>query len=412
MNQQEIEQRIKKGYDTKPYPGIGTAINPSESWPWANIEWLYSLLPFVLGNESPFRRILIAGCGTGNEAFQMLNLLPDAEITAVDYSEPSIRVAKKYQNDNPRYRGIDFQVGDLTVGEGGWAKADYYDLISCHGTMTYIPDTQGAFDVIAKCLSPTGIFYLGVNGSSHVSIPIRKSFAYMRLNFDGFDDTLENRRLIELFERLNPTQNHLSGFTAPYLDSDLLNPFSLNLALPEWIEYANRSQLHFVNSSEFIPALAKTISPNIFPLLFPQPREVLCNLVAINTESSFHKLVFSKQPLPEIPWTDADALLDCEFQTTNLHVIQNPISDIYGELILNATIAQGMTLAIRWPLRDVNMRLLSQTQKKVCIRDTFADLLESHSNDEYHFFVKLFMFYHLGIIKIFPPAPPVNTETE
>ena len=411
MSQQEIEQRIKKAYDALPYPGIGVTVDPQINWSWVNMPWIRSLLPFALDGEFSFKRILIAGCGTGNEAFQMRNLFPHAEITAVDYSEASILVARKYQNDHPKYKEIHFEVDDLTIGEGHWAKADYYDFISCHGTMTYIPNTQKAFDSIAKCLAPEGFFYMGANGSKHISIPMRKSFEYLGYDSSGFSDSVEMRRLIELFDRLNPSQSHLSAYTAAYLDSDLLNTFSLNLTLAEWVEYAKNANLHFVSSAEFIPNLAKTLSPNIFPLLFPQSRQALCQLVAIHAETSFHKLIFSKQAPPEIPWDNLDALLDCEFQTTDLYLIQNPISDIYGELILNATIAQGLMVGLRWPMLDVSFRLFGQRNGKGRLRDAVGDYLEPSIRDEYSLIIRLFMFYQLGIIKIFP-NPPASTYTE
>ncbi|MGK0310273.1 MAG: SAM-dependent methyltransferase [Lentimonas sp.] len=402
MKQEEIELRVRAGYDQLPYPGINGNIDPKECWAWVNINWIGSLMPTAFNGDPPFKRILVAGCGTGNEAFQMQNSFPNAEITAVDYSEESIRIAQKHQNEHPHYANIRFEVGDLTVEESNWVKAGYYDFISCHGAMSYIPNAQNVFDLFAKCLSEEGIFYLGANGATHCGIKVRKSFESLGYNPNKFKDTLETRRLIELFDRLSGQQSHLAAHTPTYIDSDILNTFSLNLALSEWGEYAERSGLHFVSSAEFIPALGKTLSPNIFSLLVPRSRKELCELVAINTNVAFHRLVFSKKIPPPIPWNDPDALLDCEFQTTWFYSIQNPISDIYGELMLNAKIASGYTIDFRWPIDEISLKLLRQQDGSRRIKDVLGDSLEVYKDDAHALLVKLFMFHQLGIIKILP----------
>lgn len=214
---QPIEQRVKADYERLPYPGIDASeVSPTMNWTWVNMGWVCSLVPVVFNEELPFKRILIAGCGTGNEAFRMHNRYPGAEITAVDYSEASIQIAQKYQSEHPHHAGIQFEVGDLTDGNDDWAKADHYDFISCHGTLSYIPDVSGVFDLFKRCLSETGILYLGVNGAKHFGINVRSSFEYLGHNVDELEDTLETRRLIELIDRLCPQQSHLANRSSAY----------------------------------------------------------------------------------------------------------------------------------------------------------------------------------------------------
>ena len=400
---QPVEQKVKEAYDQLPYPGIDNlSVDPAVDWSWVNVNWLCSLMPGFFEGDPPFKRILVAGCGTGNEAFQMHNRFPNAEITAVDYSEESIRIAQEHQNTNLKYSGIRFEVGNLTVDKGNWVKAGYYDFISCHGAMTYIPDAQKVFDLLAKCLSEEGMFYLGVNGATHSGVTIRKSFEYFGHPSHKFEDTLETRRLIELFDRLNPSQSYVAGYTPSFLHSDILNTFSHNLTLPEWTEYAEKSGLNLVSSGELIPQLSKTLSPYIFPFLFPKSRKELCELIAINNSASFHRLVFSKQTPPPIPWSDAEALLNCNFQTTGLYSIQNPISDIYGELMFNANISQGCDINFRWLMDDISVKLFSQQEGSQRIRDVLEDSIEAYKGNLHALLVKLFMFYQLGIIKILP----------
>ena len=106
MNSQELQQKIKDNYDQLPYPGLNDEKPLTDMWSLVNVDWIVSLLPFKSDNACPFKRVLIAGCGTGNEAFEMFNRFPGIEITAVDYSEPAIRIARAYQKKHPEYASI------------------------------------------------------------------------------------------------------------------------------------------------------------------------------------------------------------------------------------------------------------------------------------------------------------------
>lgn len=408
---EKIEREIKDAYNRLPYPGIDDhSIDPTASWSWVNIDWMGALMPVALNTSPSFKRILIAGCGTGNEAFQMKNSFPNAEITAVDYSKESISIAQKYQNENPGYADINFEVDDLTVGTGGWMKADYYDFISCHGVISYIPNAQDVFNQLANCLAKDGICYIGVNGAAHFGVKLRESLQHLGYKVSNLKNTLEARRVIELLDRLSPQQIHASLHTPTYIDSDLLNTFSQNLTFSEWTQIAENSGMHLLGSAELIPNLSKTLSPNVFPLLFPRSRKELCELVAINNVASFHKLVFGKEPIPSIPWSNTEALLDCDFQTTSLYSIQRPASEIYGELILNSNITHGYDVSLRWPIDDIYLKLTNQKIGTQTIREALKEHIEAYKDDQQTLLVKLFMLYQLGIIKILLNVPNRNTK--
>ena len=413
MDSQEIEQQVKAGYDQFPYPGIDTGDTYSDmNSMQVNIDWIGALMSVVFEKDPPFKHILVAGCGTGNEAFRMCNYFPEAEVTAVDFSEESIRVAKEFQSAHPEYANVRFEVGNLTVETDEWAKADHYDFISCHGVVTYIPNTQDVFDIFAKCLSKNGILYLGVNGAAHIGVKIRKSFEYFGSSPVQFDDTIENRRLLELFDRLSHEQTHVTITSASYIDADILNSFSLDLTLSEWTQYTKKAGLHLLSGAELIPGLAKTLSPSIFPLLFPKSRKELCELIEINNTETFHRLIFSKSAPPRIPWDDPDALFNCEFQTTQLYTLQNPISDINGELFLSASTFSNGDTNFRWSFDDITQKLLQQYEGSLRIKDALKEHIEVHKNNLHPLLIKLFMFYQLGMIKILPASTEQSSDNE
>jgi len=404
MSLKEIEQQIKDVYELVPHPEPDGKNSAAETgWSWINLNWIDSLLPCPTNKSLPFKNILIAGCGTGSEAFQMSNSFPDAEIIAVDYSEKAISLAKQYQSQHLKYSNIQFEVGNLTINEGNWVKSDHYDFISCHGVMSNIPDIQSAFDILAQCLSPTGVLYVGANGLAHVGISIRKSFEHFGYDTNKFENTLEIRRMIELFDRLQPYQNHIAAQTNAYLSSDILNTFSLNLSLFEWAGYAEKSNLNLLGTTDLISGLEKTLSPGIFKLLISRSRKELCELVEINNKSSFHRMIFSKQDSLTIPWNNFESLINCDFETTALYSMQNPLSDIYGEFIIQANIATDYTVSFRWALDDITIKLFNKNKKNSRLHDVLGDeIIEAHKNNQEALIAKLFMFYQFGLIKIFP----------
>jgi SAM-dependent methyltransferase len=85
-------ERIRLGYERFPYPGneLAALIEGKGSLPALN--WMQGIgRP---GSLKP-QRVLVAGCGTGVEAFRLRRELPNAEIVAVDFSPRSIAVARK-----------------------------------------------------------------------------------------------------------------------------------------------------------------------------------------------------------------------------------------------------------------------------------------------------------------------------
>src|SRR5690348_2585239 len=54
-------------------------------------------LPVILrlAKKQPIRRVLEAGCGTGNMVIDIATLLPDTEIVAVDLTDQSLALARE-----------------------------------------------------------------------------------------------------------------------------------------------------------------------------------------------------------------------------------------------------------------------------------------------------------------------------
>src|SRR5215471_14291632 len=100
--------KVRKIYERHPYPNV-PAEWKSDRWTLASMDWI----KVVWKREQNPGRILVAGCGTGAEAFLLSRRFPNAEIVAVDFSPRSIRMARDSQKRARKKTRISFLVADL-----------------------------------------------------------------------------------------------------------------------------------------------------------------------------------------------------------------------------------------------------------------------------------------------------------
>jgi len=103
-------------------------------------------------------KLLVAGCGTGQQPISLAKQHPDAEIVAFDLSMKSLayaqRMADKYQIQNLR-----FLHGDVLDAE---VLCEKFDHIECVGVLHCLEAPLFGFDVLKKILKPGGTMHIGV----------------------------------------------------------------------------------------------------------------------------------------------------------------------------------------------------------------------------------------------------------
>lgn len=98
-------------------------------------------------------KILIAGCGTGEDAVTVALEYPDAAITAIDISETSLRYAHQ-QSAALGVRGIRFLKLDLhNISE----LHERFDVIYCCGVLHHLPNPERGWAALATVLRPGGV---------------------------------------------------------------------------------------------------------------------------------------------------------------------------------------------------------------------------------------------------------------
>ncbi|MCR5177672.1 MAG: class I SAM-dependent methyltransferase [Lachnospiraceae bacterium] len=115
-------------------------------------DWGMSHLQTVAPEE-----IVDLGCGGGRNAGELLKRYPSSRITAIDYSDTSVRIAAEYNAEavkSGRCTVLQGDVSALTLPE------EKYDLATAFETIYFWPGLEKCFAQVAKVLKPGGMFMI------------------------------------------------------------------------------------------------------------------------------------------------------------------------------------------------------------------------------------------------------------
>jgi len=397
--QTNIARAVRRIYEQRPYPNLHSSAAANPQWllpplPWINAVWQAS---------HPLRRILVAGCGTGSEAFALQRRFPDAEIVGVDFSPRSIKTAKKLQKKNRRLRRIRFVVCDLSSSKFGKIAGDSFDFVSCHGVLSYIPRPERVLRNFARCLTTDGALYLGVNGEAHFSASWRQSLPGFGVRMTDFQDTRPVRKLLTLFDALSG--NHpgwIAKSKSEYIAGDLFGPLIQNWPLMHWTKLCWAAGLHLLGSYSIFRALRPVFDHGLYRFLMPRSRADVVEVFETLRPSGFHRLIFSRQPDPQPPWGELDKLRTWRVIVTGLYGRQWPRRTPRWTKLSNLNLKSPATnTLIELRIPEWEIELLRRSDGKHSIGDILWSVLaripRAFLRDQ------LYLLYQLAVINLLPP---------
>jgi len=121
-------------------------------------EWLERELPAQLPIATASTRILVAGCGTGQDAIWLATHIRNSKVLAVDLSLSSLSYAQRMARKLD-VRNVEFRHGDILSLAG---LSERFDMIASTGVLHHMREPQKGLLAIAGLLRPGGLMKLGL----------------------------------------------------------------------------------------------------------------------------------------------------------------------------------------------------------------------------------------------------------
>ena len=125
------------------------------------------------------KEIVDLGCGGGRNAAELLKIYPESIVTAMDYSDVSVKKTKKFNKKMIEAGRCIAELGDvsnLKLSEGK------YDLATAFETIYFWPGLERCFTEVAHVLKPGGTFLIvnELDGENEESLKYEKIIEGMK----------------------------------------------------------------------------------------------------------------------------------------------------------------------------------------------------------------------------------------
>ena len=191
-----ISQKVQEMYEENPYPRFKFADYTDSAL--ANL--IYKSIEFEatkndlsfseeLKSPTAIPKVLIAGCGTGNQVI-MASRYKNAMITAIDLSSSSlayaIRKTKEYGMDNVNFKKMDLlHVTDL---------GETFDIIACSGVLHHMDNPSEGLSALIQQLKPSGYVKLGLYSEIAREIILKARKTIQTLEIDSTPEGIRRFR--------------------------------------------------------------------------------------------------------------------------------------------------------------------------------------------------------------------------
>jgi SAM-dependent methyltransferase len=144
---------VRAMYEANPYPRWLTLRHPA---PHRLGAYLRHWRP-ELAHEPEATRLLVAGCGSGQQVLQLALAFPEAEVVAFDLSRRSLGYAARMAERHGAAQ-VRFAQGDLLAYEAD----EPFHLVSCSGVLHHLADPLAGWQQLRAVLHPEGIMKVGL----------------------------------------------------------------------------------------------------------------------------------------------------------------------------------------------------------------------------------------------------------
>jgi SAM-dependent methyltransferase len=150
-------RQVAQQYEHHPFPAWRHIDPAPEGSQLAHLRALQQNHGLAQTPDGP--RVLIAGCGTGQQVVQMAATLgPHARIVACDLSAASLAYAKRKATEHG-IDGVDFRQADI-LDLATWS--DRFDIVACTGVLHHMKDPRNGWRILTELTVPGGAHYIAL----------------------------------------------------------------------------------------------------------------------------------------------------------------------------------------------------------------------------------------------------------
>jgi SAM-dependent methyltransferase len=186
MNNHQVEGKVSACYSEEPFPNLFARSKDPEADCRSMGDWFEANFSILhLSDITPPKTILVAGCGTGEEAIVLSRRFPDSQITAIDITDASLAIAAQNMT---RMNVPNVTLRKISIIDGLSALPSRYDLVFCSGVLHHLSDPSQGFKNLAALLAPEG----------HLLVTLYHSWGLAGYRFERF--------LLKILAGDDPTQ--------------------------------------------------------------------------------------------------------------------------------------------------------------------------------------------------------------
>ena len=154
----DVSKKVREQYERSPYPRWVNLRLPLAQIAVSDIANQLKLKLFsheVTAVENP--KILIAGCGTGQQSISTAATFKGSNVLAIDLSLTSLSASRKTEEYG--FRNIEYKYVDiLDLDE----KENQFDIVESVGVLHHMSDPFAGWQKLVECLKPGGLMKIGL----------------------------------------------------------------------------------------------------------------------------------------------------------------------------------------------------------------------------------------------------------
>lgn len=290
-----------KAEDTKQRPAKRRAAVPRGLWRLPPLAWILNGGRFGRPVPAPSRIL----CATLPEAFLLAASLKETEVVALDSSAELVKAGRTAASRR-RLRNLRIEQAELGQAALGELVGGNFDVVLAHDVLHCVRDADAAFANLAAACAENGAVYVSVRSTAHPSARLDAGLAAFGL--ERCEITEDNKEAESVAKMLAGLGGFLPAHVLEF-SRELQGEGTGAAPLAAWLDRAGAAGLHLRATTLTAKTLTSALGAGGTKPLSSFPLSKMAVFLDKFLAPSSVELVFSREAVAEIPWSEPDRLL-------------------------------------------------------------------------------------------------------